>query len=708
VRLPEFLGYRRAFLTFIAILLVFFVIVVTVIKAHEKDMLDEAHKNASRELELISNFARDAILRDDYAAIEEFLKRWGDEHQEVAELKAVTPNKFVLAHFKRDIFHDHSLLFRITVEHDQRELLTIEMTKDLSSVEDSLNRFIASLIWGAVFLLIILGGSLWYTLRRYALLPLEREIFIRTEAEKKFRKLLESAPDPMVYVDRAGRIVLVNEQTEKLFGYSQSELEGREIEIFIPERFREKHRDERAAYVLNPVARPIGAGIDLYGLSRDGREFPVDISLSPIETSEGLFVMADIRDISERKRAEEEIKRGYYFQTTINELLRISLEHISLEEQMDRILDTILSLPFLSEQAMGCIYLVENEPAVLVMKVQRGLPVSVLSACAKVTFGECLCGISASTREVIYEDSTQQAKEFHDMVPHAHYCVPIMSGGAILGVMNLYVEENHRRLPEEENLLISVAKTLAGIIERKKAEQERERLREQLNLAEKLSALGRLTANVAHEIRNPLTSIGGYARRFQKKLQGDSEEKEYAGIIISEVTRLEKILKSVLTFSRDAALKRRPEEVNSIIAESLALFELLCREKRIIIEKTLGKIPLVLVDKDRIREALLNLLSNAIDSMPKGGTLTVISKEEIIHNTPFISVQVTDTGEGIPEDKQRMIFEPFFTTKNFDQGTGLGLAICKKIVEDHGGSIGVSSSKGRGTTFSFSLPLSQE
>lgn len=223
--------------------------------------------------------------------------------------------------------------------------------------------------------------------------------------------------------------------------------------------------------------------------------------------------------------------------------------------------------------------------------------------------------------------------------------------------------------------------------------------------AEKLSALGRLSANVAHEIRNPLTAIGGFAKRLEKRLPEKSTEKENARIIVHEVARLERILRDTLTFSREAKFHLRYADMNNLLASTEAKFAELCRECNVLITlRPAPGLPSCIVDEDQIRQSIDNLVTNAIDAMTGGGTLTLATRTACENGTHFVVIDVADTGPGIPPDLASRVFEPFYSTKEIGHGTGLGLSICKKIMEEHRGSIRVSAAPGGGAMFSLFIP----
>jgi PAS domain S-box-containing protein len=524
--------------------------------------------------------------------------------------------------------------------------------------------------------------------------------------KEKYEKLLDSAPDALVFVNAAGKIIMGNAQFEMLFGYNHKDIIGKNLDILVPDRFRNKHHHHVDNFVSYPRVRPMGSGFEIYALKKNGEEFPVDISLSLLQTDEELLVTADIRDISTRKHAEEQAEMNYFIQKVINTMLEISLEPLALKTQFERILDLILSVPHLALQSKGAIYLVEDEPEVLVMKAQCGFSESDLIPCRKIPFGKCLCGQAASLSAVVYSDKVNNRHEIHfeGEFPHGHYCVPILSGGKVLGLINVYVKEGHKRSSGEEEFLSSVANTLAGIIKHSQIEHEKEHLQAQLVQSEKLAALGRFTANVAHEIRNPLTSIGGFARRLDKNIPEKTKEKEYAGFIISEVRRLEGILKKVLYYSKEITPQLEEFNIHEILDMVLKIHEEICREKSISIKTSYGDVPPLLIDETQVHEAVENIILNAIDSMPEGGSLNIVTGREVRGGIPFVFVKISDSGAGIPQDKLNLIFEPFYTTKVTEKGTGLGLSITKKVIEDHGGYINAESSVGKGSSFTIFFP----
>lgn len=230
-------------------------------------------------------------------------------------------------------------------------------------------------------------------------------------------------------------------------------------------------------------------------------------------------------------------------------------------------------------------------------------------------------------------------------------------------------------------------------------------LREQeaLRRSERLALAGTLAAGVAHEVRNPLGVISGMAELLAERSPRESREAALARDILAEVGRLNRVVGDFLDFSRPA-----PPQVQTVTPAELwerplgLLRASLERHKIKIVTDATAAVPRVLADPGRIQQVVLNLLLNARDAMPSGGTLTFRARSE----GDAVALSVTDTGEGITADHLTRVFEPFFTTK--ERGTGLGLAVARRIVEEHGGKIQVESKPGTGTTFTMILPVAKE
>jgi len=226
-------------------------------------------------------------------------------------------------------------------------------------------------------------------------------------------------------------------------------------------------------------------------------------------------------------------------------------------------------------------------------------------------------------------------------------------------------------------------------------------LQERVRRSERLASLGRLAAGVAHEIRNPLSSIRGFAQFFQNRFKGQEKEQEYAAVMVREVDRLNRVITELLDFARPKEPHRESHNLQEILEQTLKVLEPELAGRNIGVEKKLdASLPRILADRDQLSQAFLNLMLNALESMEGEGKLRISLESE---GASALTISIADTGKGIPPEDLERVFEPFFSTKR--KGTGLGLAIVHQIVENHKGQIRVESREGEGTTFRITLPI---
>jgi two-component system NtrC family sensor kinase len=238
--------------------------------------------------------------------------------------------------------------------------------------------------------------------------------------------------------------------------------------------------------------------------------------------------------------------------------------------------------------------------------------------------------------------------------------------------------------------------------ERLRIERELQKTQQALLQSEKLAAMGRLTSQIAHELNNPIYGIMNTLELLKTEIPPESKRRKILELSLSETQRLAEMLRNMLSFSKPEEEKKRPIKMNELIEGILLVMEKQMRESNIKVETFFDdEIPEVMASTNQMRQVMLNMLKNAKEAMPKGGTLTVKTSKEI--NKVLIHIQ--DTGVGIPEEIRDKIFEAFFTTKQKVKGVGLGLSVCYGIIKDHGGEIKVESEEGKGTNFRIRLPI---
>lgn len=293
---------------------------------------------------------------------------------------------------------------------------------------------------------------------------------------------------------------------------------------------------------------------------------------------------------------------------------------------------------------------------------------------------------------------------------HSFATVPLVAEDRVLGV--IWVDNLRTMRPigyEDFQLLVSAAAQAGLAVERSFQAEALDLLNSQMIELQnrmiqwgKMAALGEMAASVAHDIRNPLVSIGGFTRRLRKLLTEDDQGVRYADIIIQEVDRLERTLDNVMSYSKSYGLmEKRPVSLYGLLSECAELFRENFKKKRVSLQRQFGKdLPELVLDERQIKQAVLNVLFNAGEAAGEDSDVRLEARVE--DSEGLVVISITDHGEGIDEQDIEMIFKPFYTAKG--TGTGLGLAIAQRAVAGHGGEIRVDNRRGEGVTFSICLP----
>jgi PAS domain S-box-containing protein len=546
------------------------------------------------------------------------------------------------------------------------------------------------------------------------------------ESEELTQVILDNAFDAIISMDANGQIKNWNKRAEFIFGWPASEVIGKSLSnTIIPHRYRESHTKGIKRYLATEKSAVLNQQLEMSALHRDGFEFPIEISISATQWERSFIFTGIIRDISARKKSEEQARQKTEEYEVMHEISKVLHNSGSMNTLLKGAMEAIThSKAFNFEKDAGVFLRDGNQPDLfLVSSIGKFAQFSAefnLEALINQSIYENHRNLEAwSTNNCCLIDPSPDSK-FKKIENKGLYIIPLKGRAEFVGLLILFASEATPSYERNKEILDSIGKLIADAVIRCHCEENIMKKNEEMTSAnqklKEANALKNKFLGIAsHDLRNPLYLIRSYSEILKDDLFGKINVSRHAFLekIFASSEFMQSLLDNLLDISKIESgkydLNKKEENLNALAEDQVEFQRLMAQKKNIEIFREPGKIPTVYCDKNAMFQIMANFIGNAIKFSPANSKIHVATTQE----DGAVRFSVRDEGPGICQEEKALLFNEFQTLSTKPTGgeksTGLGLAIVKKLVTLHGGNVGVTCEPGKGSTFYFDLsPYGEE